>query len=106
MRLARCRVDHYFFHIRFLERIKNRLEMAFVAPIGKSLVNVIPIPEENWQITPRRTSRPDPKDRIEKESFIATRSAFTRWNMWLNEGPFFIGEGVARLAHGIFQTRL
>jgi hypothetical protein len=106
MRLARSRIDHNFFHIRIFERIKNCLEVALVAPVRESLVNVIPVPEENWQITPRRPSRPDPKDRIEKESFIATRSTFTRWNMWLDEGPFFIGEGVARFAHGIFQKRL
>ena len=106
MRLARCRIDHDFFHIRIFERIKNRLEVALIAPVRESLVNVIPVPEEHWQITPRRPSRPDPKDRIEKESFIATRSAFTRWNMWLDEGPFFIGEGVARLAHVILSKCL
>ena len=106
MCLARCRVDHDLFHIRFLECIKNSLEVALVTPVRKSLVNVIPVPEEHWQITPRRPGRPDPKDRIEKKSFIAIRSAFTRWNMWLDKSPFFIGEGVARLAHSIFQKRL
>ena len=106
MSLARCRVDHNFFHVRFLKCIKNSLEVALVAPVSESLVNVIPVPKENRQITPRRPGRSDPKDRVEKKSGIATRSAFARWNMWFDESPFFIGEGVSRLAHGIFQKRL
>ena len=88
MGLARCRVDHDLVHVWFLECIKNSLEMALVAPVGESLINVIPVAEKNGQITPRRAGRPDPKERVQEASGVTTSSALARWNMWLDEGPF------------------
>lgn len=46
MGLTRCRVDNDFFHIGFLEGIKNSVKVTFVAPSGESLIDVIPVAEK------------------------------------------------------------
>ena len=75
--------------------------MAFVALVGESLIDVVPVAEKNRQVAPRRTRCPYPKECVEEQPGVAARPALASRNMWLDQDPFCIGEGVARLGHVI-----
>ena len=68
--------------------------MAFFAAVGKSLIDVVPVAEKNRQVAPGRARCSDPKKSVEEQPGVAARPALARGDMWLDQGPFCIGQGV------------
>ena len=73
--------------------------MAFVALVGESLIDVVPVAEKNRQVAPGRARCSDPKKCVEEQPGVTARPALARGDMWLDQGPFCIGQGVAQLGH-------
>lgn len=95
MGTAGSRIHHDLFKIRLLERAENRFEVSFLAPVGKASIHVIPMAQGGWQISPRRTGRSDPQQRIQKTPHVPTPTAFEGRKMRFDARPCIVAQSVA-----------